>query len=214
MRMSISRPRSGLALLLASLIGLPMPVAALLYEIQGEDGRLAVDATGKPAASAPYFGPLDPGAGYDGAVGGFVWRHQGSWQRLDFLAADGAPATELALEGPVDAAYLVMDVGDENDPGVLVSDWNWARCCGDRPLEGGAVAQTEVEVMVSSYSGIGHWYLMTGDVIRPQAKGLQITVATNDGAKEIPLPAIPALLGAGLALLIGWQRRPDRGSRK
>lgn len=214
MRKSFPSSVPRVTLLLAMLTAWASPANALVYEIHGEDGRLGTDSSGDEAVVAPYFGPLAPGQGYDSLDGGFVWPHHGVWQRLDVSLADGVAEAEIALEGPSDAAYLVKNVDDEGDPGILVSDWDWSDCCGDKAAAGEVGGPIKVDVMVSSYSGIGHWYLITGDVIRPQAMNFQTKVAMRDGSTDIPVPALPALLALGGVLLAAWQRRRGREMKK
>ncbi|MCP5142697.1 MAG: hypothetical protein H6980_10140 [Gammaproteobacteria bacterium] len=191
--------------------------SALTYQIDTGAGWVNMSSLSSAQTAAQHYGPLNTGPGYAQSDTGFMWLHTNSnngdvaWGTLLDVNRDTTSGrARVTLQGLPGSAYISLrDDGSEPgniSGGTLNAAWNWAGCCTDGVVINGMNGEWQVDVQLTSYTGINNWYFLTGDVNAPTQIALNDTFSVRAvNSTDVPLPAPAALFAVGAVAL--YRRR-------
>lgn len=214
--------------LLISLLGVASLVVpglanALVYQVNTGSGWQNLTTLSSAQTATQHYGPLNIGPGYAESDTAFMWLHTNTntgdvaWGTLLDVNSDVTDGSaNITLEGLPNSAYISFR-DDGHEPGNIVAgtlnaNWLWWGCCTDGVVIDGMDGEWQVDVELTSYTGINNWYFLTGDVNAPDRIALSddFSVRAIDGA-SIPVPAPLALFALGGVGVLLRNRRRARG---
>ncbi|MCB1690270.1 MAG: PEP-CTERM sorting domain-containing protein [Halioglobus sp.] len=196
---------------LLSVLSLALPglANALIYQVNTGSGWQNLTTLNSAQTAAQHYGPLNIGPGYAESDTAFMWLHTNTntgdvaWGMLLDVNSDVTSGNaNITLQGMPTSSYISLR-DDGYEPGNIVSGtfnavWAWIGCCTDGVVVDGMNGEWQVDVELTSYSGINNWYFLTGDVNAPDRIALSddFSVRAVDG-NSIPVPAPLALFALG-----------------